>query len=61
MANHKKKESMKSKIRSFSCRDDEFEYVKKLDPTGLKSFKKGFVELLETSGYCPDLKKISKK
>ena len=61
MANIKKPEKMKSKIHTFSCRDDEFEYIKSLDPTGLKSFKKGLLQLLSLNGYNPDLKKLSKK
>jgi hypothetical protein len=61
VANHIKPDSLKVKTHTFSCRDDEYNYVKKLDPQGLKSFKRGFSELLKISGYNPDLKKISKK
>lgn len=61
MANKIKPESLKVKIRSLSCRDDEYEFVKSLDPSGRKSFKAGFCVLLEMTGYSPNLKKIAKK
>lgn len=61
MANHTKPDALKAKARTFSCRDDEYEYVKKQDQTNGGSFKRGLQYLMELSGYKADLKKILKK
>lgn len=61
MANHKKPDALKAKIRTFSCRDDEYDFIKKKDPTKGDSFKKGLQKLMELAGYNANFKKILKQ
>ena len=61
MANTKKPDALKCKIRSLSCRDDQYEFVKSLDPEGQMSFKKGFEVLIQKAGYSFDFNVKTKK